>query len=75
MPDHVHVFIENDPTFSPAHLAHQFKGCTSRVLRTGFPHLRTRRPPFWSRSYFVASFGYVTEAAVKRYIETQWERP
>ena len=26
MPDHVHVFVEDDPTFSPAHLAHQFKG-------------------------------------------------
>ena len=75
MPDHVHMFVEDDPTFSPAHLAHQFKGYTSRVLRAEFPHLRSRLPTLWSRSYFIASVGYVTERAVQRYIETQWERP
>jgi len=75
MPDHVHVFIEDNPTFSPSHLAHQFKGYTSRVLRAEFPHLRSRLPTLWSRSYFVASVGYVTERAVQRYIDTQWERP
>jgi putative transposase len=75
MPDQVHMFVEDDPTFSPAHLAHQFKGYTSHVLRAEFPHLRSRMPTLWSRSYFVASVGYVTERAVQRYIETQWERP
>ena len=71
MPDHVHVFVESDPTCSPSHLAHQFKGFTSHVLRSEFPHLRSRLPTLWSRSYFVASVGSVTDAAVKRYIETQ----
>jgi len=47
---------------------------TSHVLREEFPQLRTRLPTLWSRSYFVASVGYVTDTAVKRYIETQWER-
>jgi putative transposase len=75
MPDHVHLFVEDDPTYSPAHLAHQFKGYTSHVLRAEFPHLRSRVPTLWSRSYFVASVGNVTERAVQRYIETQWERP
>lgn len=74
MPDHVHVFVESDPAHSPAHLAHQFKGSTSHALRAEFPHLRSRLPTLWSRSYFAASVGYVTEAAVKRYIDTQWER-
>jgi putative transposase len=73
MPDHVHLFVEDDPTFAPAHVAAQFKGFTSHALREEFPHLRTRLPTLWSRSYFVASVGYVTERAVKRYIDTQWE--
>jgi putative transposase len=75
MPDHVHLFVESRSEHSPAHLAAQFKGVTSHVLRAEFPHLRSRLPTLWSRYYFVASVGYVTEAAVKRYIETQWERP
>jgi putative transposase len=74
MPDHVHLFVESDPTFSPSHLANQFKGVTSHALRQEFPHLRSRLPTLWSRSYFAASVGYVTESAVKRYIDTQWER-
>jgi putative transposase len=49
-------------------------GFTSHALRQEFPHLRSRLPTLWSRSYFAASVGYVTEAAVKRYIDTQWER-
>src|ERR1700687_2692228 len=74
LPDQVHLFVESDPTFSPSHLANQFKGFTSHALRQEFPHLRTRLPTLWSRSYFAASVGYVTESAVKRYIDTQWER-
>lgn len=74
MPDHVHTFVESDPTRAPAHLAAQFKGFTSHVLRREFPHLRSRLPTLWSRSYFIASTGAVSEATIKRYIETQWER-
>jgi putative transposase len=75
MPDQVHLFVESTPALSPAQIAGRLKGFTSHVLRSEFPHLRSRLPTLWSRSYFVASVGYVTEAAVKRYIETQWERP
>src|SRR5438874_13033769 len=74
MPDHVHLLVESDPSISPSHLANQFKGFTSHALRREFPHLRSRLPTLWSRSYFAASVGYVTDFAVKRYIDTQWER-
>jgi putative transposase len=42
MPDHVHLFVSAPPTQAPQHLANQFKGYTSRVLRQRFAHLRTR---------------------------------
>jgi putative transposase len=74
MPDHVHLFVESDPTRAPAHLAAQFKGFTSHVLRREFPHLRSRLPTLWSRSYFVCSIGHVSDKAIQRYIETQWDR-
>ena len=74
MPDHVHLFIETDPTLAPAHIANQFKGFTSRVLRQEFRHLRSRMPALWSRSYYVGSVGHVSEATVKRYIANQKTR-
>ncbi len=42
MPDHVHLFIESDPTEAPQRLANQFKGYTARKLRQKFPQLRSR---------------------------------
>jgi putative transposase len=74
MPDHVHLFIEAGPTYSPAKLAHQIKGYTSRMLRQEFQHLRSRMPTMWSRSYFISSVGAVSEATIKRYIEEQETR-
>ena len=74
MPDHVHLFIETDPTLAPAHIANQFKGFTSRILRHEFRHLRSRMPALWSRSYYVGSVGHVSEATVKRYIANQKTR-
>jgi putative transposase len=72
MPDHVHIFVRVRPTDSPADVARRFKGRTSRVLRSEFPWLG-RKKLLWSKSYFAASVGYVSEATVRRYIEHQWD--
>ena len=71
MPDHVHLFVAADPTRSVAEIVNRFKGATSRFLRQEFAPLRSRLPTLWSRSYFAATVGAVTEAAVRRYIENQ----
>jgi REP-associated tyrosine transposase len=75
MPDRVHLFVRTGPDASPALVAHQCKGFTSRVLRAEFPHLRSRLPTLWSKSYLVASVGRVSEAAIRRYIAEQTTRP
>jgi len=71
MPDHVHLFVESDPTLCVAEIVNRFKGRTSRILRQEFRTLRTRLPTLWSRSYFAATVGTVSEATVRRYIEAQ----
>jgi len=71
MPDHVHLFVAAPPTDAPQHLANQFKCYTSRVLRQEFPHLRSRLPSLWSRSYYVGSAGQVSEETIRRYIASQ----
>lgn len=71
MPDHVHLFIESDPIYSVAEIVNRLKGASSRILRSEFPGLRSRLPTLWSRSYYAGSVGAVSEAVVRRYIESQ----
>lgn len=71
MPDHVHLFISSDPTEAPQRTVNQFKGYTSRKLREIHPHLKSRLPCMWSRSYYIGSVGHVSEKTIKAYIESQ----
>jgi len=71
MPDHVHLFVESDPTLCVAEIVNRFKGRSSRVLRQEFPRLRSRLPTLWSRSYYAGSVGSVSDAVVRKYIEAQ----
>lgn len=71
MPDHIHIFMSADVTYSIAEITNRIKGYTSRVLREEFPFLRSRLPTLWSRSYFAGTVGAVTDAAVRKYIESQ----
>jgi putative transposase len=75
LPDHVQLSVRTGPDASPALVANQCKGFTSRVLRAEFPHLRSRLPTLWSRSYLVASVGRVSAATIRRYIAEQTTRP
>ncbi len=71
MPDHVHVFVEADPTACAAEIVNRLKGASSRILRDEFPSLKSRLPTLWSRSYFAGTVGSVSEAVIRRYIESQ----
>lgn len=71
MPEHVHLFVEADPTLCVAEIVNRFKGSTSRLLRQEFAELRSRLPTLWSRSYFAGTVGAVSESTVRRYIENQ----
>jgi REP-associated tyrosine transposase len=71
MPEHVHLFVESDPTRCVAEIVNRLKGFTSRVLRQEHPSLRSRLPTLWSRSYFAASIGHVSAATIERYIAEQ----
>lgn len=71
MPDHVHLFVESDPRWSVAEIVNRLKGYTSRLLRNEFRHLRSRIPTLWSRSYYAATVGSVSEDAIRKYIDDQ----
>src|SRR6516162_2301677 len=71
MPDHVHLFVTADPTRCVAEIVNRLKGASSRILRQEFPHLKSRLPTLWSRSYYAGTVGQVSEATVKKYIANQ----
>ena len=71
MPDHVHLFVESDPTRCVAEIVNRLKGSTSRVLRGEFPSLRSRLPTLWTRSDYAGSVGPVSTTTVERYIAEQ----
>ncbi len=71
MPDHVHLFIKASPVDGPHFIVQQLKGYTSRILRQEFPHLKTRVPTLWTRSYYIESVGHISQDTIKRYIEDQ----
>jgi putative transposase len=74
MADHVHLFVRTPPSVSPARLD-QLKGSAAHALRSEFAHLRSRLPTPWSKSYFVASVGRVSEVTIRLYIDEQTTSP
>jgi putative transposase len=71
MPDHIHLFVESNPTRSVAEIVNRLKGFSSRFLRREFATLRSRLPCLWSRSYYAGTVGSVSETVIRRYIECQ----
>jgi len=71
MPDHIHIFVKAPPLYAPHYIVQQFKGYTSRLLRTRFRSLKSRLPSLWTRSYYVESVGQISELTIKKYIEEQ----
>lgn len=71
--DHVHLFVNSLPLYSPAQLMHRIKGYTAKVLREEFPDLM-KLPSMWTRSYFCGTAGNVSGATIKKYVENQKSR-
>ncbi len=69
--DPVHLLISIPPTEAVGILIGRIKGMTAKVLREEFPHLKSRLPNLWTRSYFVASTGGVTLDVLQQYVEDE----
>ena len=72
--DHVHVFMEAPPRYSPARVVQIMKSISAREVFKKFPRLRKQlwAGELWSDGYFVRSVGdAVTSDIIRRYIEYQ----
>lgn len=70
MPNHIHLFVSYTYKEPINKLIKKLKGISSNILRKEFPQLK-KMPTLWSRSFFVASIGQVSEETIKKYIEEQ----
>jgi len=74
MEDHVHVFVEVPPKYSPAEAVQILKSVSAREVFKKFRRLRRElwSGELWSDGYFVRSVGdKVTADVIRRYIEYQ----
>lgn len=72
--DHVHVFVEVPPRYSPARVVQIMKSISAREVFRKFPDLRKQlwAGELWNDGYFVRSVGdKVTADIIRKYIEYQ----
>ncbi|GAB4109538.1 MAG: IS200/IS605 family transposase [Roseiflexaceae bacterium] len=69
-PDHIHLFVRVWPSVAAADVVKEIKGLTSHELRERYAVLR-KLPSLWTRSYFAATVGNVSNETVQRYIAAQ----
>jgi putative transposase len=67
-PDHIHLFVEYQPTYAINQIVKFFKGRSSYLLRNEFPDLK-KMPSMWTNSYFYSTAGNVSAAVIKKYID------
>ncbi len=74
MEDHVHIFVEAPPKYSPAQVVQIMKSISAREVFKRFPKLRRQlwAGELWNDGYFVRSVGdKVTADIIRKYIEYQ----
>jgi putative transposase len=74
MEDHVHIFVEVPPKYSPAQVVQIMKSISAREAFIKFPELRKQlwAGELWNDGYFVRSVGdKVTADIIRKYIEYQ----
>ena len=71
--DHLHLLVSCSPGLSVSRLVQKLKGTSSYKLFSEFAHLRKQYwgQHLWSRGYFVATTGTVTDEIIKEYIANQ----
>ena len=72
--DHVHVFLETSPNYSPAEVVQIMRSISAREVFKEFPRLRKQfwAGELWSDGYSVRSVGdRVTADVIRRYIKYQ----
>ncbi len=74
MADHVHVFIEAPPSYSPSEIVQVLKSISAKEVFKKYPRMRKIMwsGKMWNEGYYVRSVGdKVTSEVIKKYIKYQ----
>lgn len=71
--DHVHLFLNAPPKWSPSEIMKVVKGGSSHEIRNEFEVL-SKMPNLWTRSFFCSTAGEVSSETIQKYVETQKKR-
>ena len=74
MEDHVHIFVEAPPRYSPSQLVQMLKSISAREIFKKFPEVKKQMwsGMIWNDGYFIRSVGdEVTADIIRKYIEYQ----
>jgi len=74
MEDHVHIFIEASPAYSPSEIVQVMKSISAREIYKKYPKMKEKMwsGKIWNDGYFVRSVGdKVTSELIRKYIEYQ----
>ena len=77
MPDHVHLLVSAKPQLRLSDAVKVLKGSSARRLLLDHPEIKSELwgGHLWNPTYFAATVSDRTREQVRRYIETQGERP
>ena len=73
--DHIHMLVSIPPQYPVSKIMQYMEGKSSRKIQMEFKELKKRYwgQHIWSRGYFCATVGAVTEEEIKEYIENHVE--
>lgn len=74
MPDHIHLFIDAPQTTAPCDIVRTLKSLSAIQLFKEYPEIKSfysRCGVLWSRGYYLATVGHISESTVKRYRGTK----
>jgi putative transposase len=71
--EHIHLLISCPPSLAPSKIMQYLKGRSSRLLQDEFSELKKQYwgQHLWSRGYFCATVGTVTDEISRNYIANQ----
>lgn len=70
----IHLLLSCPPSLAPSKVVQYLKGRSSRLLQDEFPELKKKYggQHLWTRGYFCATVGNVTEEMIRSYIANQF---
>lgn len=74
MPDHIHIFIQANPTDNVGDIVRTLKSISAVHLFNKFPGLKQQKfwgTGLWSAGYYAGTVGQISEETVRKYIQNQ----